>query len=111
MPVKPQPRTNHSGHDLLPAEIAAILPALYRTQEDPDATVHMKFFTPDGAWSWYVVEYDPEERMFFGLVDGFEEELGYFSLDELLEVRGPLGLPVERDLHFDPKPLSQCHRQ
>ena len=31
-------------------------------------------------------------------VDGFEKELGYFSLRELESARGPLGLPIERDL-------------
>jgi hypothetical protein len=28
-------------------------------------------------------------------------ELGYVSLTELHSVRGKLGLPIERDLHFD----------
>ena len=39
---------------------------------------------------------------------GFERELGYFSLTEIEGVRGKLGLPVERDLYFEKKPLSQC---
>jgi Protein of unknown function (DUF2958) len=30
-----------------------------------------------------------------------EPELGYVSLVELSSVRGKLGLPIERDLHFD----------
>ena len=30
-------------------------------------------------------------------------ELGYVSIEEISGVRGPLGLPVERDLHFDPQ--------
>ena len=46
--------------------------------------------------------------MFFGLVIGFEQELGYFSLTELEAARGPLGLPIERDQHFEPKPLRDC---
>jgi hypothetical protein len=34
-------------------------------------------------------------------------EFGYVSVTELASVRGPLGLPVERDLHFvGDKPLS-----
>ena len=40
-----------------------------------------------------------------GLVSGFEVELGYFSLKEMQEVRGPLGLPIERDLYYEPKSL------
>jgi hypothetical protein len=38
---------------------------------------------------------------------GFEAELGYFSLSELESVRGPWGLPIERDLWFKPCPLSE----
>ena len=43
----------------------------------------------------------------FGLVDGHEKELGYVSLNELRSVRGPLGLPIERDLYWQPKPLRE----
>jgi hypothetical protein len=36
-----------------------------------------------------------------------EPELGYVSLLELATVRGKLGLPIERDLHFEAdKPIS-----
>jgi hypothetical protein len=38
--------------------------------------------------------------MFFGLVVGLETELGYFTLNELESVRGPMGLKIERDRHF-----------
>ena len=69
-----------------------------------DALARVKFFTPDSNWTWYGCEFDGED-VFFGLVDGFELELGYFSLGELQEVRGPWGLPIERDLHFEPKTL------
>jgi Protein of unknown function (DUF2958) len=39
----------------------------------------------------------------FGLCDlGMgTPELGFVSMSELRALRGPLGLPVERDLHFD----------
>lgn len=66
-----------------------------------------KFFTPDSSWTWYVIEFDGEDS-FFGYVVGFEKELGYFSLSELQEVRG--GLPIERDLYFDPIPLSEVKK-
>ena len=68
----------------------------------------LKFFTPDSSWTWYLTEYDPEERLAFGLVIGHERELGYFSFTELEQLRGPMGLPVERDLQFKPTPLSEC---
>lgn len=52
-----------------------------------------------------------ERNFFFGLVVGFKIELGYFSLKELKEARGPLGLPIERDLHFKPKSLEELREQ
>jgi hypothetical protein len=42
----------------------------------------------------------------FGLVDGHAKELGYVSLNELMSVRGPMGLPIERDLYWSPKKLG-----
>jgi len=48
---------------------------------------------------------------FFGLVDGLEAELGYFWLSELESVRGPLGLPIERDLYWQPKTLAQIMKE
>ena len=66
----------------------------------------VKFFTPDSSWSWYGSEFDGED-IFFGLVIGFVAEFGYFSLSELESVRGPLGLPIERDEHFEPKSLKE----
>ena len=71
-----------------------------------DALAHVKFFTPDSNWTWYASEFDGED-IFYGLVIGFEVEFGYFSLSELQSVHGPLGLPIERDLYFEPKPLRQ----
>ena len=82
------------------------LPPLGHTEGAEDPVASVKFFTPDSNWTWYAVEFDGEDR-FFGLVDGFEKELGYFSLSELESVTGPLGLKIERDMYFDPTPLSK----
>jgi len=75
-----------------------------------EALALVKFFTPDAQWTWYAVSasQDPDtgDVQFFGLVEGLARELGYFWLSELKRVRGPLGLPVERDLYFDPVPLA-----
>lgn len=75
-------------------------------EHSPDPLVICKFFDPCGSWTWYPYEYDPERREFFGMVHGDEEELGYFSLDELQSIRGPLGLGIERDRGWTPRPLS-----
>lgn len=63
-----------------------------------------KFFDPCGAWTWYVLEGEETEEgdwRFYGLVDGCEKEWGYFMLSELESVKGPLGLGIERDIHFE----------
>ena len=91
---------------LLTKKIREDLPKLYDNEGKSDAKVIVKFFTPDSNWTWYATEFDGVDT-FFGLVDGFEQEFGYFSLRELEEIRGPLGLLVERDIHFEPKPLSE----
>ena len=43
---------------------------------------------------------------FFSLVDGLEKELGYVALSELEAVR-TLGLPIEQELHWQPKTLEE----
>ena len=102
-------------------ESRAKLPAL-RSQEEKglDALAQVKFFTPDSNWTWYASEGStieanryrdaPESEqdfLMFGLVIGFEIEVGYFSLSELEEVRGPMGLPIERDEHYTAKTLRE----
>ena len=84
------------------------LPPLYsQEQKGGDAIAQVKFFTPDSNWTWYPSEFDPEEELFFGLVHGFEWEFGYFSLSELEQTTGPLGLPIERDRYWNPKPFKE----
>jgi len=91
---------------LLTDELREQLPPLYSQENTKDPTVICKFFTPDSQWTWYALEFDGED-IFFGYIIGFESELGYFSLSELESVRGPWGLPIERDVWFKPCPLSE----
>lgn len=95
--------------ELLTAELRAQLPALYSQETNRDPTVVIKYFTPDSNWTWFVTEGGTEEDdiRFFGYVCGLEEEWGYFMLSELESARGPLGLPIERDLYFQPGPFSE----
>lgn len=70
----------------------------------------LKFFVPGTGATWLITECDPDEPdRLFGLCDlglGYPE-LVYVSLSEIMAVKGRLGLPVERDLHFvADKPLS-----
>ena len=92
--------------ELLTKEVRGKLPPLYSQEEVEDPMVICKFFYPDFSWTWYAIEFDGTDQ-FYGLVDGFEKELGYFSLTELMSNRGKLGLPIERDRYFTPCRLSE----
>jgi len=94
---------------LLTRELTARLPVLYTQENDKDPMVICKFFLPASKWTWYAIEFDGEDR-FFGYVVGDYNELGYFSLSELEWVEGPYGIGVERDLYFEPTPLSKIKR-
>jgi hypothetical protein len=96
--------------DLITKELRKKLPPLYSQEKVKDPIVHAKYFTPDSSWTWYVLEFDGKDT-FFGYVDGLEPELGYFGLLELESVRGPLGLRRERDLYWEPKPLSEVQQE
>jgi len=78
--------------------------------DDRDPPPVVKLFTPDATATWLISEIDPDDPdRLFGLCDlGLGcPELGYVSLAGLSELKGPLKLPVERDLHFAAdKPLS-----
>ena len=106
---------------LLTQAIIKKLPPIYAQEGlGDDAKIHVKFFTPDSSWSWFATEGNPivvrdgeqteldsQDQLtpgelvvdwrFFGMVHGFEKELGYFLLSELASARGRLGLPIERD--------------
>ena len=93
--------------ELLTEEIREQLPELYANEEiGLAAQALVKFFTPDANWTWYASEFDGDD-IFFGLVIGHMAEFGYFSLSELESVRGPWGLPIERDLDFEPTSLKE----
>ena len=95
---------------LITKAIAKKILALYEQDgKGSEAVAYVKLFTPDSSWTWYITEMDQETGECFGLVCGLETELGYFSLPEIESIRGPLGLPVERDRFFDPTPVKLCN--
>jgi hypothetical protein len=108
---------------LLPKEVEETLPKLGSTRNEEDPLVRVKFFDPYGSWKWYVIEGEmfekgnatildgkeyPNDIILYGLVEGFENELGDFSLTELELIKTPWGMPrIERDLYFTPIRLSE----
>ena len=117
---------------LLTAEMRRVIPLTGAQAESEDPTAYAKFFSCANNWTWYVTEAHQvvvsgddyteqplsyklkegetvEDVIFYGLVYGFEKEMGPFSLNEFEAVNRTHPLGVERDLHWDgPKPLSQC---
>jgi hypothetical protein len=93
---------------LLTEEIRKKLPPLGSQSDNLDPIIIVKFFTPWSYWTWYAYEFDGED-IFFGYVKGHFNEIGSFSLSELESVKGPMGLTIERDIHFRPKLLSQLN--
>jgi hypothetical protein len=73
----------------------------------------VKLFTPDAQCTWLITELDPDGGLAFGLCDlGLGcPELRYVSLAELAAVRGKLGLPIERDRHFEANKTISAHAE
>jgi len=98
---------------LLTKAILRKLPPLYSTESKPkdEIPVIVKYFHPAGRMTFYVTEYDPETRTFFGFMRspaGKEyDELGYSSLDDFEKFRGSFGIRIERDLHFGNHTLKE----
>jgi len=87
---------------LLTKAIEKKIPKLYSTEEvaTEEKKVVVKFFTPWSNWTWFVFEGNQLEDgdwEFFGMVHGNTQEMGYFKLSELQEIKGPFGLKIERD--------------
>ncbi len=87
---------------LLTPEIRARLLANGR-QPDGDHVPVVKLFNPVGAATWLASELDEDGDTLFGLADlGFGcPEMGSFSLSEMVSVRLPFGLGIERDILFE----------
>lgn len=110
MPWK-DPHEKERGQDLLPEEIQEKIPHLSAKMPNyDDVTPVVKFFTPMGSWTWYVMAWDPEDQRMFGLVDGLEPEFGMFDLNEMATLKherlDDLML-IERDMYWTPKTIGE----
>ncbi len=92
---------------LLTKKDLARLPDLYSQETEEDPIVYVKLFHPLSNWEWYIMEIDKTSKeLCYGYVKGLENELGYFNLAELKEVK-IYGLGIERDRYFKPVRLSK----
>ena len=90
------------------AEFAARIAAMPKTYEQDglgmEAVAHLHYFT--GGGDWYITEKDSDpdgagQVQAFGSANlGYGAELGYISIEELLDAG------AELDLYFTPRPLS-----
>ena len=93
---------------LLKPEIINSIPNLYETENQEDPICHLKLFLPSSNWTWYIIEIDKQDNnTCFGFVDGLEQELGYFTIKELENLRGQFGLKAELDSSFKATRLSK----
>lgn len=93
--------------ELMTEELAEGLPPLYATEGEGDPVALVHYFSCLGGWDWWLTEYDPATGEAFGLVRGFAEEWGYFSVREMEELNRSRGLNVvERDELFEPTRAS-----
>ena len=87
------------------------LPKFYETENTPleDKILYMHFFL--GNCDWYIAEYCPLERAFFGYVllngDIQNSEWGYTSYDELIRVKVKNVYEIDRDLFWKPKKFKE----
>lgn len=73
------------------------------------AIAYIKFFSPYSNWTWYATEQDLSNGCLFGLVVGFETELGSFPISDLVSTRAGVPL-VERDKWFTPTTLENIRK-
>lgn len=94
---------------LLTKEILSKLPPLYYNEKKKpeEVKIIVKFFHCMSNWTWYATEYDPVEKLFFGFVRGDENDMGYFSLEELESVN-IRGIGIERDMYFGEHTLAEA---
>lgn len=80
--------------------------------KDPLVLVH--YFNPVGRGNWFGITYNEKNDIMFGYVSLFgdwNDELGDFYLKELEDINLPLGLHIERELNWQPTPLSEVRAQ
>ena len=85
-----------------------------RQEKVEDPIIIAKFFNPTGRGNWFATEYNPKDKIFFGYVSLFGDycdEWGSFSLSELEDYKGQLGLGIERDLGFEETKSSEIIKQ
>jgi hypothetical protein len=93
----------------LPHELRAQIPKLYRTRQERDPIVWVRFCSPIGSWRWYIIECDQVDRVliFYGWMVHSAEPGGRFIRTDLASMRAYFGIAIERDAEFVACRLSE----
>lgn len=100
-------------------EIMDELHKQFKFSSSLEQNVITRIFDPGSNWQWYIMNADPNDGDYlWGIVYGFEVEIGSISKSELESLTNRFGLPLERDLHFKKRraqeiwqSLLQKHRE
>lgn len=94
--------------ELIPQELLAQIPRLYRTRSETDPIVWVKFFSLFFSWRWYIIECETIDRLtiFYGWMLHSTEERGRFIRSDLASMRAYFGVSIQLDPHFTPCRLS-----
>ncbi len=89
---------------LLTKKITEMAHKQYPKGSDFNQMVVAKFFDAFGSWSWYLMNIDPVDNDYcWGIVKGFEVEMGSFLMSELKSLKAMGSVPrIERDICFKP---------
>ena len=96
---------------LLTAEIIKKARAQYRRGSSMKQNVVAKFFSPSSNWTWYMMNLGEDLDYAWGIVQGFELEMGSFLISELQKIKGQFGLGIERDLYFKSRPAEEIWKE
>ena len=93
---------------LLTKEITKKATKQYDEGSDMEQMVVAKYFDAMGDWKWFLMNMDKDEDYCWGIVKGFEVEMGGFLLSDLTKT---LGRRLERDTLFEPMKASKVWEQ
>jgi len=88
------------------AELITTMPKTYETDNQGwKAVAHLHYFTSN--WDFYITELDKnkDQHQAFGITNGFDLELGYINIPDILK-NG-----AELDLHWKPKTIEEIREE
>ena len=92
---------------LMTKELQVGLPKLYDTEktEVGNKIAYIRYHEINSGWEWYLMEYNPDTKIAFGYVVGFDREFGYFSIEEMEQID-----TIMLDEKFTPIKFSELNK-